>query len=113
MGVGCVCICNGSERLRRRALAGPCPSALLSGLFLSESLSARLASRRYSFKITARLRSLMVSRGSTTRFLLADDRVATSSLKSVQPFDISDPSSLRSWSFKARAYLGTIGENYR
>ena len=30
MGVGCVCICNGSERLRRRALAGPCPSALLS-----------------------------------------------------------------------------------
>ena len=51
----------------------------------------------------------MVSRGIATRFLLADDRAATSSLKSVQPYDISDPSSLRSWSFKARAYLGTIG----
>ena len=51
----------------------------------------------------------MVSRGIATRFLLADDRAATSSLKSVQPYDISDPSSLRSWSFKCRAHLGTIG----
>ena len=91
------CGARGARQFDSRSTSSPCRSlSSRTGYYRGtpRSLSCHVSPvRAIPCAAHAVPRSLMVSRGIATRFLLADDRAATSSLKSVQPFDISDPSS--------------------